>query len=569
MSIIVRHYNGSSHLLQAALLSALSQRGLDVEVLLVDDGSTPPLGLEWATDPRVGILWLPHNHGVALARDFGVRAARGRYVRLLDDDDEFLTESSLAEQVRFLKDSKASVCIGTRQYFEDPQKISGDKEVLQKNWDGNPFSLRDAILNSYYLPCAGASILWERLEVPHESPADFLACEDPVWLKENAACLRDQDIVYFEKPTYRYRQIPYGSPQKTRFPVFEEAIGLCEEFWQKSALVLRYRRALLRQTGTRKVAWVFPDEAGIAQYWHEVEVLSRLPRKSFERRLYMIGGERRDLCIERYLKRKGVEICYFGARTPGRLELELKKWQPDSLRFFSDRNRNDPSFHVPRAGVDLERFRAYECMREHVRRIASIPAESPVVLCVNDGKDSMLPTLLQEVWDEVLRRSSVSPVLAVLKPHLGLVDVQPSHGKSLQMEGAHPLIWPKIFSAADLFLAINLGSPLSAPVLSALAASLPVISPQSSEEKEGLFLGNGSCCVSYPDAKLLAGKILKVLDYDQGYRAKIGQFNRFVAAARYHVLHLARELALDLLEMEAAEASRNEEDERIPQGIVL
>jgi glycosyltransferase involved in cell wall biosynthesis len=78
------------HLLSAAALpSALEQEDVDVEVIVVDDGSRDetPTRLAELGDPRVVVLRHEESRGVAVARNAGIRAARGRWVGFLDDDD--------------------------------------------------------------------------------------------------------------------------------------------------------------------------------------------------------------------------------------------------------------------------------------------------------------------------------------------------------------------------------------------------------------------------------------------------------------------------------------------------
>jgi glycosyltransferase involved in cell wall biosynthesis len=81
---------GRWHLLSAAALpSALEQRGVRHEVIVVDDGSTDetPERLASIDDPRLVVVRHDVSRGVARARNAGIEAARGRWVSFLDDDD--------------------------------------------------------------------------------------------------------------------------------------------------------------------------------------------------------------------------------------------------------------------------------------------------------------------------------------------------------------------------------------------------------------------------------------------------------------------------------------------------
>jgi len=87
LTIIITTYN-RPQLLPRAVRSALSQTVEDIEVLVVDDGSTKPVDLP--THPKLTVLRLPVNRGLAAARNAGAAGARGRWITHLDDDDELL-----------------------------------------------------------------------------------------------------------------------------------------------------------------------------------------------------------------------------------------------------------------------------------------------------------------------------------------------------------------------------------------------------------------------------------------------------------------------------------------------
>lgn len=96
LSIIIPSHN-RPHMVMIAVQSALGQTLENVEVIVVDDGSEPPL--ELPTLPRLRLIRLPTNQGVATARNTGAAAARSERICFLDDDDSLLphmAEVSLA-----------------------------------------------------------------------------------------------------------------------------------------------------------------------------------------------------------------------------------------------------------------------------------------------------------------------------------------------------------------------------------------------------------------------------------------------------------------------------------------
>lgn len=91
VSIIIPCYNAGA-LVEEAVASALAQRDADVEVVVVDDGSTDQATLEAlgrvARLPRVQCI-RQDNAGPAAARNRAIRAACGEFVLPLDADDRF------------------------------------------------------------------------------------------------------------------------------------------------------------------------------------------------------------------------------------------------------------------------------------------------------------------------------------------------------------------------------------------------------------------------------------------------------------------------------------------------
>lgn len=72
-----------------ALNTALGQEDVELELIVVDDGSedeTPEL-LAGVADPRLRVIRLDRSGGMAEARNAGIAAARGAWIALLDDDD--------------------------------------------------------------------------------------------------------------------------------------------------------------------------------------------------------------------------------------------------------------------------------------------------------------------------------------------------------------------------------------------------------------------------------------------------------------------------------------------------
>ena len=82
-------------MLACTVRSILAQRVVDFEVIVVDDGSTPPVGI--AADPRVQVMRHQTSRGVSAARNTGISRASGQWVAFCDDDDVWAPDKLRAE----------------------------------------------------------------------------------------------------------------------------------------------------------------------------------------------------------------------------------------------------------------------------------------------------------------------------------------------------------------------------------------------------------------------------------------------------------------------------------------
>lgn len=89
ISVVIPTYSRPD-LLQQALQSIARQSHLDWEVVVVDDGSDPPVTpqqIAQIVGANFQLLRHPQSLGTATAKNNGIAAARGELITLLDDDD--------------------------------------------------------------------------------------------------------------------------------------------------------------------------------------------------------------------------------------------------------------------------------------------------------------------------------------------------------------------------------------------------------------------------------------------------------------------------------------------------
>lgn len=91
VSVIVPVFN-NARFLRAAILSLLAEAMAELQIVVVDDGSTESC-LETIADLPVTTLRLPKNRGQAAARNAGLSLAVGKKIAFLDSDDLLETGS--------------------------------------------------------------------------------------------------------------------------------------------------------------------------------------------------------------------------------------------------------------------------------------------------------------------------------------------------------------------------------------------------------------------------------------------------------------------------------------------
>src|SRR3954470_16999186 len=105
VSVVMATYN-YAHYLPGALDSALAQTAGDLEVIVVDDGSTdntPDVVGPYLADARVRYVRTA-NQGQPAAENVGIRLSRAPFVAFLDADDLWLPHK-LEKQLQLFRDN--------------------------------------------------------------------------------------------------------------------------------------------------------------------------------------------------------------------------------------------------------------------------------------------------------------------------------------------------------------------------------------------------------------------------------------------------------------------------------
>jgi glycosyltransferase involved in cell wall biosynthesis len=156
ISVVISTYN-RSHMLAAALRSALRQREVDLEVLVIDNGSTDntrDLLRDW-NDPRLRVLRNEVSLGSVGGRNTGLEAARGDWVGILDDDDLWAPDKLRAQLTAAERSSRHWAYAGC-VHIDGEGRILGGRSPLP------PARAMQQLPIRFSLPGGMSNVIWRR-----------------------------------------------------------------------------------------------------------------------------------------------------------------------------------------------------------------------------------------------------------------------------------------------------------------------------------------------------------------------------------------------------------------------
>lgn len=216
VSVVIPTHNRPG-LLREALASVAAQTCTDWEVVVVDDGSTPPIdaaALETIVGPRLRLVRHEQPRGVAAARNSGFAAARGELIAQLDDDDRLAPEA-LSAAAAALRDADVAF-IGVDAFGDEADDVNlrqrsatrralrlasaragDDRGVI--TFDGRLFaSLLLGVPASFQHP------VFRRTALDSISPMDNDHWPESAWAIEAAA--RGLRCALVDQPLYQWRR---------------------------------------------------------------------------------------------------------------------------------------------------------------------------------------------------------------------------------------------------------------------------------------------------------------------------------------------------------------------------
>ena len=156
ISVLVPVYNVEQYI-QECLNSILGQTLDDIEVILVDDGSTDGSGAicdDYAKrDKRIQVVHKPENEGLLLARKTAVSKAGGIYTVFVDSDDFLSNPDSLQMMYDAIRSEQVDILQFAIEFLQPDGKktlaTSGFHRVYAENLD-NSLDIISACIDGKY-----------------------------------------------------------------------------------------------------------------------------------------------------------------------------------------------------------------------------------------------------------------------------------------------------------------------------------------------------------------------------------------------------------------------------------
>ena len=129
VSVVISNYNGGKYL-KEAIDSVLNQSYSNLELIVVDDGSTDDSKkiLLSYQDQRLRTLFLEENQQVCLATNKGLRMVNGEYIARLDSDDIWKADKLEKQMKYLLNHEKCGACFSLIDIINENGEISNDRQ---------------------------------------------------------------------------------------------------------------------------------------------------------------------------------------------------------------------------------------------------------------------------------------------------------------------------------------------------------------------------------------------------------------------------------------------------------
>lgn len=247
LSVVVPAYNASESI-GSTLNAVLDVKGVELEVIVVDDGSTDELSVviePFIRDDSVSLIRQRNSGGPASPRNRGVAVSSGEYILFLDADDLVISEEIEAVLLALSRNSEAVMICSNFHVADQDLGIRIERNIdryetfqalLTELTAPNTWQLssEDALATLLQTNFVGtSSVIARRSALEAAGPFD-----------ESLRNLDDRDmwirlaqlgpILYRDKPFYLYRDTPGSVSKQRELQQFRERVVVAEKVLRSS-----------------------------------------------------------------------------------------------------------------------------------------------------------------------------------------------------------------------------------------------------------------------------------------------------------------------------------------------
>jgi glycosyltransferase involved in cell wall biosynthesis len=195
VSVIIPAYNYAVFLAEA-VESALRQSHTNIEVIIVDDGSTDNTAAVVQTlaqrDARVRYVY-QENQGLSAARNTGIKNATGDFLVFLDADDVLHEHKVAAHLEHFEREQTTDISYGSSRYFlsGQPEKTFASIALDEQDWmpkvSGGTADILPTLIVNNIMPVCSAMLRRRVVDAVGDFDSSLKSLEDwDYWLRAAA-----------------------------------------------------------------------------------------------------------------------------------------------------------------------------------------------------------------------------------------------------------------------------------------------------------------------------------------------------------------------------------------------
>jgi glycosyltransferase involved in cell wall biosynthesis len=222
VSVVIATYNMAKYL-PSAIGSALAQKHVKVEVIVVDDGSTDSTQSvikPFLSDPRVKYLHQA-NKGQAFAKNAGLNVSRSDYVAFLDADDMWMPDKLALQLPLFCESGNIGVVYSRHVPMNENDEVCGSVE--HRLYRGH---VTEQLFVENFVPFGTAVVRRECFKALGGFREDIrMGIDYDLWLRFSTQFMFD----YVDRPLLKYR-VWSGQMSNNSRGRYLNAIGIMKKF---------------------------------------------------------------------------------------------------------------------------------------------------------------------------------------------------------------------------------------------------------------------------------------------------------------------------------------------------